>query len=405
MVLYTALYSAQNIQTALFEIGGYPSLGFYSNAVAYMGQGLGSIASVHLTQRHADSKIMACASILSLPFLLTMLLPAYRSVHLTETHWWYSEPFAYSLLLATSLLNGLGQGLSQPSAGHYISECASERSKGLYYSIFWSFYMGSQLIGSLIAAFVTFDQRYLVLIMCLLAAAAIALFFGLRPPPRKKVVKSRLSLQQSCLAMARLTVDSRFRLLVPQLLWTGVSISYFSGLLLTLLTLSTPSLRDALLAHAAFGLGEILGGLLIGFVVDKLGSKRAILLNLSLLLSTFGLTTGYLTMLRFNALAIFMCLLWGMQDSGVNTQVQEMLGFEFESATTLHFAVYNLCQCLACFAFQLVQVGLAGHYLVYTVCLGGLGLLANGTAYFFEFKREHPHACMKWVFPRFLIII
>lgn len=35
--LYTAIYSAQNIQSVLFEKDGYGALGFYANAVAYLG--------------------------------------------------------------------------------------------------------------------------------------------------------------------------------------------------------------------------------------------------------------------------------------------------------------------------------------------------------------------------------
>jgi len=34
--LYTAIYSAQNIQTVIFNKDGYGNLGFYSNAIAYL---------------------------------------------------------------------------------------------------------------------------------------------------------------------------------------------------------------------------------------------------------------------------------------------------------------------------------------------------------------------------------
>jgi hypothetical protein len=35
--MYIALYSAQNLQTALFESDGYDALGNLSNAFAYLG--------------------------------------------------------------------------------------------------------------------------------------------------------------------------------------------------------------------------------------------------------------------------------------------------------------------------------------------------------------------------------
>jgi hypothetical protein len=40
---------------------------------------------------------------------------------------------------------------------------------------------------------------------------------------------------------------------------------------------------------------------------------------------------------EFNILAWFMCFLWGFQDSGVNTHIQEMLGFQFDNASSEAF--------------------------------------------------------------------
>ena len=45
-------------------------------------------------------------------------------------------------------------GIVQPSSGNYIAECATEETKGFYFAFFWAFYMGSQIFGNLIAAFV-----------------------------------------------------------------------------------------------------------------------------------------------------------------------------------------------------------------------------------------------------------
>lgn len=37
LLLYTALYSAQNVQSVLFQKDNLGQLGFYSNAVVYLG--------------------------------------------------------------------------------------------------------------------------------------------------------------------------------------------------------------------------------------------------------------------------------------------------------------------------------------------------------------------------------
>lgn len=90
----------------------------------------------------------------------------------------------YTLILFTSLLNGLGQGVEQPSSGTYISDCATENNKGFFFAMFWAFYMGSQVVGNVIAAFVIakLDQRFYVIIMTGFATAAAVLLFFLKKP-------------------------------------------------------------------------------------------------------------------------------------------------------------------------------------------------------------------------------
>jgi MFS family permease len=51
-------------------------------------------------------------------------------------------------------MNGFAMGMVQPASGNYISECATERTKGFYFAFFQAFYMGSQIFGNIIAAFV-----------------------------------------------------------------------------------------------------------------------------------------------------------------------------------------------------------------------------------------------------------
>ena len=185
-------------------------------------------------------------------------------------------------------------------------------------------------------------------------------------------------------------------ILIPQLLWTGVSIAYYSGNLGEMMTgaLQNYSQQEQFywsnLAMVGFGLGEIFGGFFIGWIVDRFGSKVAILCNLAIILTMFGITIGFIQVFEFNWMAWVMCFLWGCQDSGVNTQVQEMLGFEFDNASSEPFSIYNIFQCLACFIFQIIEayVNDQPQYLYYTIALAVICVIANGMPYFFPF-REH----------------
>jgi len=74
-----------------------------------------------------------------------------------------------------------------------------------------------------------------------------------------------------------------------------------------------------MLAMVLFGVGEILGCFFIGFIVDRKGSKVATLFNLGIIL-IMGLTTiAFIEYYQYGWLAYFMCFMWGIQDSAVNT--------------------------------------------------------------------------------------
>jgi hypothetical protein len=49
-----------------------------------------------------------------------------------------------------------------------------------------------------------------------------------------------------------------------------------------------------MLAMVGFGVGEVTGGFFIGFIVDKYGSKVAILCNLLIILVMTGVTLAFI---------------------------------------------------------------------------------------------------------------
>lgn len=99
--------------------------------------------------------------------------------------------------------------------------------------------------------------------------------------------------------MWKLTCDRRFMYLLPQLAWTGISIAYYSGILVQMMSAtlggdSNYQFKWAMLAMVGFGFGEILGGFFIGWIVDRFGTKVAILCNLGIILIMFGVTSAFI---------------------------------------------------------------------------------------------------------------
>lgn len=105
--------------------------------------------------KYGDVKTMAFGALVCIPFVLSLFVPAFNeNPQGHDKSWIFSEWFVYTLILMTSLLNGLGEGAAQTAQGKYVADCATEEIKGFYFSFFWACFMGSQVVGNLISAFV-----------------------------------------------------------------------------------------------------------------------------------------------------------------------------------------------------------------------------------------------------------
>jgi len=85
-----------------------------------------------------------------------------------------------------------------------------------------------------------------------------------------------------------LLVSKKMRPLIPHLYWTGVSIAVYTGILLPIIT---DTLEDketsykfelSMLAMVSLGVGEIVGAIGMGMIVDKIGSKKSCWVNIFL---------------------------------------------------------------------------------------------------------------------------
>ena len=86
---------------------------------------------------------MAWGAVICLPYIISLLLPAFEYSDKNNNSWYFSQLFVYVIILAFSLLNGIGEGMAQTSQGKYIADCATENNKGFFFSFFWACYMGS----------------------------------------------------------------------------------------------------------------------------------------------------------------------------------------------------------------------------------------------------------------------
>lgn len=135
-------------------------------------------------------------------WVLQSLIPAlkYKYRDNPSPEWYYSETFYYVINIFISAISGFFGSLLWVGEGTYISECATEETKGFYFSYFWMFYMQSQVFGNLIAALLLgkMDQVSYFTVMSLIAFTASLSFAFLRKPSKPSISKDfKLELSQT----------------------------------------------------------------------------------------------------------------------------------------------------------------------------------------------------------------
>ena len=98
------------------------------------------------------------------------------------------------------------------------------------------------------------------------------------------------------------------------------------------------------------GVGEIIGGIAMGIIVDKIGAKKSCFVNMFLIVIQTVLVCVYIELDNYSFLAYIMTFFWGLQDSAVSIHLDAILGFEFESNKE-PFAIDVLLESTAVFMF------------------------------------------------------
>jgi MFS family permease len=146
----------------------------------------------------------------------------------------------------------------------------------------------------------------------------------------------------------------------------------------------------SMLAMIWFGIGEVIGCVYIGQIIDRFGSKIASLHICAIILIMGALTIVYIILNHYyTGLAYAMCFFWGVQDSTVNAHIQGLLGFEFDN-TDLAYSVLNSMMALTVIVFLVIEpyVLTTVPYLIYAIIITLIAFLSIGYGYFFDYRER-----------------
>lgn len=111
-----------------------------------------------------------------------------------------------------------------------------------------------------------------------------------------------------------------------QLIYTGVSIAYWSGIITPIIVYqleNDPEYSDldlkenqkdqyALFTMIAFGFGEVFGAFFMGWFIDTFNPKRATIMNMVIIFFMIIITLFSINCEKFNWLSFLMSFLWGI---------------------------------------------------------------------------------------------
>jgi predicted MFS family arabinose efflux permease len=229
-------------------------------------------------------------------------------------------------------MTGFGVALTAVVQGEYISLCANERTKGFYFGYFFAINQTSIVVGNLVGSILILKTSgpSFFLIMGLIMFVGMTGFCFLKKISKDDDVKNNqvepVSFKEGVGNVFRLMIDKKMLHLTLYLLWSGCSIAYWQGIIPPILKLQLNSSDDeglseneltskALQGMILLGVGECLGSLGSGFIIDAIGSKKTCILNVVLIVLCAIVVTMSTNSLKYNSLSFIMCFLWGVQDA------------------------------------------------------------------------------------------
>lgn len=154
LLLFSAFNTCQNLASTVLSDDGLGSFGFYTLATMFFVLIFVAFIATAIDKKIGMYRLLVIGSFFHFTLILAFILPAYKSDHPDDESWLVSTTTIETLLLVTAALNGFGSAVLWVSCGNYISLAATSKSRGMYFGLFWVFYMGSQTTGSLIGAFI-----------------------------------------------------------------------------------------------------------------------------------------------------------------------------------------------------------------------------------------------------------
>ncbi|KFB39669.1 AGAP000311-PA-like protein [Anopheles sinensis] len=411
MLIFTSFQTLGNIEQTIIDsikkdLPSFTGDGYTSLAIIYAALSLSNWVTPSVLSAIGPRLAMTIGAITYCLFMASFFLP-----HV-------------ALLYGCSVVLGAGAALIWTGQGMYLSQCSNSQTISRNSGVFWAMLQLSMFFGNLLVFF-TFqgkthiDERTRNVVFSVLIAVAIiglVMLACLRHPATDRdapvEVTSPVRPKEAFLNAVRLFRTKRMLLLCITFVYTGLSLSFFSGVYGSSIgftnAIGTSAKQFVGLNGVFIGVGEVLGGVAFGLLGTKLTARYGrdpvvivggvlhlasyflIYLNLPNA-APFGNTDAVSYIQPPSAVAAMACsFLLGLGDACFNTQCYSMLGGVFKNEPAEAFSIFKFTQSVAA-AASFVYSSYCGLHaqLIILVVLGILGTISFCLVEF-AVKKERP---------------
>jgi hypothetical protein len=352
LCLFSAFNIAQNLVTEIFGQEGFSDLGQYCLFTIYFCFGLSSFVVAHVKSKLSHKAGMILGGLGYFLFLVAGLVGCYCN-YVGEITGMCSSAGIYLFNIGSAAVLGFCAGILWLSEASYVTGCGSIEKLGYLNGLFWSICQCSQILGSLIAAFVLKLTNHFTfyIFMCAMAGLGILMFVFLpriSAPPQKKEEEIP-PITESIGKFIDTFRNRRMVFLFPVMFSTGTVIAFYTTVIARIVQEAYPEeSQEEINELTAFifvaqGAAELIGGVAIGKIIDKFHKTYS--LNLSNLLIQSAIVISFLAYYQASYIGgIFSGILWGFAEVSVNTISTSLIGSDFDGISE-GFAMYKFFQC------------------------------------------------------------
>lgn len=382
MFVFSAFITAGFIAAIVlkdFDSNGIDSkTGFYSLSIIYACLGMANWFSPAVVKKLGPEVSLFLSAMPYTGFIFCMI-----------------NPYMWSIFTFSALL-GVGGGVLWTASGEVIAKNSPGDTKAKNTGIFWSWFNTSMLVGNVFlyfylgdAAKISDTQRYVIyLVLGVLCSVGTCTFLFLAPvssdsekskivpsfvyiarkvcgktkeDPDKEETKGGLkSVLQPIADAARYCKTKQMCLLYAPVIFTGVSLNFWSSVFITVIGNVFPNRSYLALGGISTGVGEIAAGFIWGRLSNKIGRHGVVIASSFINLTLYALSyvsfpsdaatttaavTEEISIIPSSIyLSLGLGLLLGLGDGGFNVSIYAALGTIYESNPAPAFAMFKFVQ-------------------------------------------------------------